>query len=278
MPAPEMPFGEALTIDEIEQQISAGESAAADEDVPEAYRGKSPKEIIAIAESARGALNEKLDVTKIAAEAAARAAGSMSAPPPPPPAKDDGPAELTRDQLKELYDEDPMKALEVMEQQMLHRVEKHFDSRIAPMTDGIATQAENWARQEFPEEFELFGDDIQKLVSNVGNKGVFTQKQAWEDAVAYVRGKKGNLERLIEHRSKGENRDAARSARDNEARSAGFNGRNTGGNTVRSTAAQDAAIAAEMDDMELAIANKFIDDGTFKNMQEYKLWARRGGA
>jgi hypothetical protein len=272
-------FGESLTMEEIEATLAEGEKPEGEgDDVPEAYRGKSLKEIIAIAETTRSSMNERLDVVKIASEAAARAAGSMSPrnPEPPPP---EAPKELTRDELKALYEEDPLRAIEVIEQQAAARTEAHLNARMAPLTDGILTQAENWARQEFATEFELFGDDIKKVVEKVGNKSVFTQKQAWEDAVAYVRGKAGNFEKLIEHQQKKAGETAAASAREAEARRGGYTGSNRGTTSTPPARSMDnAAIMAGMSDEERTIAQRFIDDGVFKDMKEYQLWNRREGA
>lgn len=267
-------FGESLTMDEIESQIAASEAQPAEDDLPEAYRGKSPKEIAAIAEAARNQLNERLDFAKIAAEAARGAA-----PAPPPKEEPAAPQEMTREQLKELYEEDPMKALEIMENQVESRLTRHFESRLQPMAEGIVGQAENWARQEFATEFELFGDEIKQLVENVGNKNVFTQKKAWEDAVAYVRGRAGNMEKLWEHRQSKQSEVAARDAREREARNSGFTGSNRGNASgPRASAVDNAAILGGMSEEEKVIAQRFIDDGVFKDFKEYQLWNRREGA
>ena len=77
----------------------------------------------------------------------------------------------------------------------------HIEARIAPLTAGTMNAAENWARQEYGDEFELFEKDIKALVNGVPNKQVFTTKEGWQDAIAYVRGKAGNFEKLLGSRS-----------------------------------------------------------------------------
>lgn len=276
------PFGTSMTMQEIEESLGSEEAKPIDlttvkaegDTVPEAYRGKSVDEIIKIAEGARSAMNES---TRAAQEArdAARAATEMAGrqPPPPPP---EAPKELTREQLKEIYDEDPMKALEIMETQLLQRVNRHVEDRIAPLTDGTMSSAENWARQEYADEFELFGDKIKAMVDSIPNKQVFTSKKGWEDAVSYVRGQRGNFEKLVEHRANKNNSEELGNARERERNNAGFTGRSTVSTSRRDTSSSSRQ-DPNMGDEERKIAQRFIDEGTFKDLAEYHRWQRMGG-
>lgn len=276
------PFGTSLTMDEIEAG-AGGEAVKTDldktlaegDEVPEAYRGKSVNEIIKIAEAARGQMNESTTAAREAAESARRAteaASSRREDPPPPP-----PKELTREELKAIYDEDPLKAIELIEQQAMSRVSAHVEQRLSAITEGTVGQAENWARQEYAAEFELFGDKIMDMVKSIPNKQVFASKKGWEDAVSYVRGQKGNFEKLMDHRSAKENEENSTNARTRQRETAGFSGRSTTGNT-RGRDLSSAEATKGMGDDERAIAQRFIDDGTFKDMAEYKKWQRMGGA
>lgn len=274
-------FGESFTMDEIEEGAGATVAERPDlskvladgEDVPEAYRGKSVSEIIRIAETARTTMNESVTAARTAAEAARDAAAAMGnrrdEPPAPPP------KELTREEIKALYDEDPMAALDVIQEQAMRRVSQHVEERIAPLTSGTMSAAENWAKQEFPEEFELFGDKIKQMIDSVPNKQIFSGKKGWEDAIAYVRGQKGNFEKLMEHRTNKGNSDEAASARERERANAGFTGRST--TTARQREAARSADAGDMGEQEKSIAQSFIDNGTFKDMAEYRRWQKMGG-
>lgn len=269
-----------MTMNEIEEQLGTEEKPPVDlktmmaegETVPEAYRGKSVDEIIKIAETARTQMNESTVAAKEARAAAERAEQFGRTPPPPPP---ESPKDLTREQLKELYDEDPIKALEMMETQALRRVEKHVEERIAPLTAGTVSAAENWARAEFPDEFALFGDKIQGMVDSIPNKQVFSSKKGWEDAVAYIRGQKGNFEKLVDHRAEKASALEGQGARERQRETAGFTGRTTVANSARrdTSSRQDA----DMGDEERQIMTRFINDGTFKDAAEYRKWQKMGG-
>ncbi len=275
------PFGSSVTLEEMEAD-SAAESAAptdldkvkADGDtVPEAYRGKSFAEVIKIAETARETMNESTRAAQEAREAAARAeaaAGRQPAPAPEPI------KELSREELKALYDEDPLQAIAVMQDQSMRRAEAHVEQRLSAITEGTVGQAENWARQEFADEFELFGTEIKKMVDGISNKQVFASKQGWQDAVAYVRGKAGNFEKLVEHRQTKASREEAGNARQGERDRSGFTGRNNAG-APRSRDVSNSEAEKGMSSEEKQIAQRFIDDGTFKNMAEYRQWQRMGG-
>lgn len=273
-------FGTSMTMDEIEagaggstEKPDLSKVMADGDDVPEAYRGKSVADIIKIAEGARSGMNEATAAATRASEAATRAeaAGRQPVERVEEPVKD-----LTREELKAVYDEDPLKAIEIIEQQAARRLTTHVESRLSAITEGTVGQAEGWARQEFGDEFELFGDKIMDMVKSIPNKQVFASKKGWEDAVAYIRGQKGNFEKLIEHRSNKENTVNSREARDRQRETTGFSGRSTVSDTTRrETPSNDSK---DMGDMEREIAQSFISRGTFKDMAEYKKWQRMGGA
>jgi hypothetical protein len=273
-------FGESMTLDEIEAQGGPGGEGNdddADDDIPEAYKGKSPKEIIAIAELARTGM-QTAEAARAAAESARQAfeanAGSRQSAAPTV----EEPKELTREELQELYDKDPLEAIAKIEEQAMRRIEAHVQSRIEPLTAGTMSAAENWAREEFPDEFELFEGDIKKLINSVPNKSVFTSKQGWEDAVAYVRGQKNNFDKLVTHRAEKVNRENASQGRERERSNAGFNGRSSVRAGSRGDGGSDRDIANKMSDEQRQVAQRFIDDGVFKNFKEYNNWYNRGEA
>lgn len=279
VPGDDTPFTSAMTMDEIEESMSGDTQEKPDlskitadgDDIPEAYRGKSVTDIIKIAEGARTQMNESTRAAQEARDAALRAEGSRTPPPPPPEA----PKEMTREELKALYDEDPLAAIAKIEEQAMNRVAAHVEARIAPLTAGTISAAENWARQEFPDEFALFGDEIKGMIDSIPNKQVFSDKKGWQDAISFIRGKAGNFEKLIDHRANKNNTEEGERARGRERESAGFSGRTT----VASRQRQDTSsrAGADMNDDERRIAQRFIDDGTFRDMAEYVKWQKMGG-
>lgn len=281
VPGDDTPFASAMTMDEIEESMSGDTQEKPDlskitadgDDIPEAYRGKSVADIIKIAEGARTQMNESTRAAQEARDAALRAEGARSAA--PPPKEEPPPKEMTREELKALYDEDPLAAIAKIEEQAMSRVAAHVEARIAPLTAGTMSAAENWARQEFPDEFALFGDEIKGMIDSIPNKQVFSDKKGWQDAISFIRGKAGNFEKLIDHRANKNNTEEGERARGRERDSAGFTGRTT----VASRQRQDTSSrAAEgMNDDERRIAQRFIDDGTFKDMNEYIKWQKMGG-
>lgn len=281
VPGEDTPYGSSVTMEEMEAELAGegkppanlDETKAEGDEVPEAYRGKTVNQIIQIAEAARGQMNESVKAATDAAAAATAAAASVTAgsrreEPIAPP------KEMTREELKALYDEDPLKAIEVIENQAMRRVEAHVEARIAPLTAGTMGSAENWAKQEYADEFELFGDKIQGMIDSIPNKQIFSTKKGWEDAIAYVRGQKGNFEKLVDHRSNKQSGNEAASARERQRESTGFTGRSTTSSNRSSSSTKDTG---DMSDAERHIAQSFIDNGTFKDMNEYKKWQKMGG-
>lgn len=268
-------FGQSMTFEEIEAQAAEPEDKGkggegGDDDLPDAYKGMSAKQIAAIAETSREAMKSMERSSSESARVAAELADSSRRAPPPP---SEEVKELTREELQELYDKDPLEAIAKIEEQAMRRISAHVESRIAPLTSGTMSSAENWAKEEFPDEFELFASDIKKLVDSVPNKSVFTSKQGWEDAVAYVRGQKNNFEKLVTHRATKADRDALANARGRERESTGFNARSRSTNEARGAA--DKEIANKMGDEQRQIAQRFIDDGVFKSFSEYNKWYSR---
>jgi len=277
----ESPFGTTLSMDQIEAGMQSEEPQSTDiesplsgESIPEAYRGKSLKDVIAIAETARSQMNESINAAKEAALAAQRIAES-SRPPERQPVEQ-APKEYTREELQEIYSEDPLKAIEIIENQAARRISQHLEDRIAPLTAGTVAAAEQWARQEYATEFELFGGEIQKVIDSVPNKQVFSSKKGWDDAIAFVRGQKGNFEKYIEHQQQKAFGAQGDSAREHQRGSAGFNGRSVA-SSGRSVDSSSKKVEDSMSSDERSIAQRFIDSGVFKDFAEYRRWQKMGG-
>lgn len=271
------PYGGSVTLEEMEAAgATVGEPAdltkvkAEGDEVPEAYRGKSVSEIIALAEVSRQGMRAA-DESRAAAEA--RAALAATRPIEQAPAPQAEVPELTREKFAELYAEDPVEALAQMEAQNIRKMMAHVDARLSPLAGGITGQVENWARQEYADEFALFGDQIQKVIDGMPNKQFLTGKKGWEDVVAYVRGQKDNFEKLVDHREAAKSQVARGEARREQVVDAGFSGRSAAG---RGAGAAEG-VPTGMDEEQLKIADRFVDSGVFKSRSEYMRWYKGGG-
>lgn len=256
-----------MTMEEIEEQLAAAEAPKPvnlsetkldGDEVPEEFRGKTLADVL----KGVGTMKDALRISESARQAAeaAREASSAARSTPAPVVQEE--PEMTREQLKELYDNDPLAAIEKMQEISMKNAERHLASRLAPLEGGVTQAAENWARQEFATEFELFGKEISDFVAQMPNKAVFSTKKGWEDMVAYIRGRQGNLEKYIDHKQNGRGKSPS-DARSEQINDAGFQG---SGDTPRISIPKSAA---GLDETQKKIAQRMIDDGLIKNMDEY---------
>lgn len=191
----------SITFDELEQQNAAADAGQqqADlgaltvdgQDIPEHLRGKSVKDLIA----AIGAREEALRLSEAARlQSATPAPPAPVAPPPPEP-------ELTDEQIAQMHEENPLKAIEAISDRAVKRAERNLEARLGPLVNGTASQVEAAIRAKYPDEFALFGQDITNIAANVPNaKAVLSDPTAWEQLIALARGRPGNFERLLEHK------------------------------------------------------------------------------
>src|SRR5437868_5478087 len=152
MTGPAVPTGAgSATLEEFEQAIAAPAASpkASDfklegDEIPEEFRGKTAAEVVAQAKAAMSALrtSEEARVTmKTAMETRQPAPAAPAAPVVEEP-------EMTREQLKELYDTDPLAAMEKFTEIAEKRATKNFNVRLGQMETSGASVAEDWARQE----------------------------------------------------------------------------------------------------------------------------------
>jgi hypothetical protein len=169
------------------------------DDVPENLRGKSATDVLLHVK----ALGEALKISEHArtqaemtAQTALRTAQPVAAP------VVEGPKELTDEELTEIHSADPLKAIRIMNEQAIRRAETNLEARLSPLFQGTSRSVEDQARAKYPDEFVLFGDQISQLVGALPNaKSVMSNPQAWDDLVSLVRGRSGNIEKLIEKRT-----------------------------------------------------------------------------
>jgi hypothetical protein len=192
------------------------------DDVPENLRGKTARDLLNYAKSVEQALKTSESARQealILAQTASAAAGKppVAAPPEPKPEP-----ELTREQLRELYETDPLAAIEAMQRQALVKAESHLQARLEPLISGAGQSAEQIARTKFPEEFEVLSDEIKQMVESLPDKRMLSQPGNWEQLVTYVRGQ--HMDKMFNHRMAKATTTAAEDARREQIASAGFHG------------------------------------------------------
>ncbi|HEY6022406.1 MAG TPA: hypothetical protein VIY48_21865 [Candidatus Paceibacterota bacterium] len=192
------------------------------DDVPENLRGKTARDLLNYAKSVEQALKTSESARQealILAQTASAAAGKppVVAPPEPKPEP-----ELTREQLRELYETDPLAAIEAMQRQALVKAESHLQARLEPLISGAGQSAEQIARTKFPEEFEVLSDEIKQMVESLPDKRMLSQPGNWEQLVTYVRGQ--HMDKMFNHRMAKATTTAAEDARREQIASAGFHG------------------------------------------------------
>jgi len=118
------------------------------------------------------------------------------------PVREAPPAELTEDQWNELYQKNPLAAIELKQAQANKKLLDNIEQRLAPLVSGGATSAKELARAKYPDEFRLFDADIQQMLSDPRiSPASMNNIQAWDDLVSFIRGKPANFEKLIEDRA-----------------------------------------------------------------------------
>lgn len=216
------PFGTSMTMEEIEQSLEAGKTVEGPkgdtklegETVPEGFRGKTIDDVLKdnqrLQDSLR--LREAESVTYRTALETRQPAVQQQVV--------EAPKELTREQIAEIFAEEPLKAIEIMNDQAIRRAEQHLAVRLGSIEQGTISAAEAQARAKYPDEFELFGDDLIKFKNQMPNQGIFATTKGWEDMISYIRGQDGNIDKLIAKRTG--NLDTPKSAREREQANAGF--------------------------------------------------------
>lgn len=253
----------SVSLDEMEQQLNEQQQDKSidlsqvkldGDDVPDDLKGKSVKEII---EQLKGT-GEALRMSE-----AARLQGTQQPQVQPQPQPEPEPEELTQDQIREMYEQDPVKAIEAMNAQAARRAEKNFEARIKPLIEGSAAQVEAAARVKYAEEFELFGAEISSLIQSYPQaKALLANPKAWDDLVAIVRGRPGNFERLVERKMQKMSGATPEAARAEQRQAAGF----TASGTARSKPAQGGV---QLDPLQEEIRLKMGH-----TVEEYIKWMR----
>lgn len=203
---------EAKTFEEIEADLGKAAASGADvlntklegDNIPDALKGKTVEELA----DRTKRLEDSLRVSETARTEGAGRMGQLEAEnaalkvvqPSQKPVPDSKPV-LTTEQLKDMYDKDPLAAIATMQQQANETMEANLAARMQPLTRNSADIAEQNARTKHAETFELFGDQVEGHLSKIPDRSVMSTAAAWDDLASYVRGQPGNLEKIIEHRA-----------------------------------------------------------------------------
>jgi len=263
---------EDVTLEDMERSLKdreAADKAAKDQADAET---KIKLEAKLRAESEDPQIRGLQEALRISEEARKRVEDLAAAGRAPAPKKEDELPKLTREQLAELHQRDPLAAIEYMQADADRRLSENLERRLAPLISGGSTTAREAARAKYPDEFELFGGDIEKMLSDPRvSRDAMSQPQAWEDMIAYVRGRSGNFEKLVEHRASKDKDKAARDAQAREAASAGAHTRTD----VRPPA---PASGVELDAVEKEIAkaihSNLSEEDAYREYRRYKGVAR----
>jgi len=224
----EIPFlgPTSVSLDEMEQQANQPTPPKLDEikvdgtDIPEDLRGKSVADVIKLAGNLANALKLS-ENARTNAETMARMASQQPSAPPAPVAAPE-PKELSREEISELYATDPIKAIEVMQNQAISKVAKQYEVRLEPLFSGTSNVAEQMAKTRYAEVFEILGPEIDAVIKEIGGRERLTSAKSWDDVVSYVRGQPKNFDKLVERRMAANGKSAADAARGAEDQAVGF--------------------------------------------------------
>jgi len=209
---------ESVTLDDLELKTAPAPPNLAEikldgEDVPDEYKGKSVvdlmKQAAALADALKTSERARTQADQMATLAARTAPQAPETPKEEPP--------LTREQLAELHQTDPLKAIEYMQAQAIKAAASNFEARLGSLAQSSAASAEAQARVKYADEFQVLGPEISAMIQQIPNAAqVLTSAEAWDRVIGLVRGTSGNFEKIIQHRT-GKSLDTARAAQVAEA-------------------------------------------------------------
>lgn len=163
--------------------------APVDESLPENLRGRTPGELASYA----AGLERSLKLSEEARLAAPR-------PAPAPAPEPQGPVMPTQDQIAAAWERDPVATAQWLAQHGMAQATAQFERRLGPLLSGLTASGEANARSRYPDEFELFGQEIAQLRDMVHDKSHLSSPEAWDQIVSVVRGRPGNIEKIVDRR------------------------------------------------------------------------------
>lgn len=220
MTGPAVDQGNSMTMEEIEAGIAAPvappkleEVKLEGDDVPEAFKGKSAAELVAH--------NKALETSLRLSESARIALERPQAPAPVAPVAEAPAPRITREQLQEIYEKDPLEAFAVMSDLAIQNAARHYEARMSNIELGSTGAAEAQAKAKYGTEFEVLGKEIEAVRRAVPDQSIFNSPKAWEDLVSYVRGQPENFDKIVDARA-GKTTRTAEAARAEQEADIGF--------------------------------------------------------
>jgi len=190
---------ELAAVDAVPAKLELDKIKLDGDGIPDEFKGKSVTELLQLAKGVSDSLRLSEQQRKELADRAAAVPAQQQTVVVQQQAEVD--KELTDEQLIELHTKDPLAAIRYMQARAVLAVSQNFEKRLGGLVSGSSATAEQSARVRYPEEFALFGDQINKMVAALPSKEPLSQPQAWEDLVAYIRGQPANFDRLVAHRA-----------------------------------------------------------------------------
>lgn len=211
----------SVTLDEFDEQQNATKTPNATElkleaeGLPDDMRGKTADDVAKQVEGLKNALKvseENRLLLRKQLESTPSPSTTPAAPPPP-----EQPKEKTREEIAEMFQSDPLAAIEYAQEQSARKLLSHIETRFGSVVSAQAQSAETQAREKYKDEFALFPDDIKKFMDGIPNKQAFQNPAAWDDMIAYIRGV--NFDKFMEFKTKPKEK-----AREAEIENVGFSG------------------------------------------------------
>lgn len=257
---------EQVYLDEIDQQLQDQKAKDAATAADAETKRKAEAEAKARAE-AQAALPEDprvkalADALRISEEARLRQktlADEIHEPRQPEP-----PKELSSEELKKLWDENPLAAIDAMLDRREKVLTKNIDARLGGLAASTASSARDAAERKYPDEFKILAKEIDDTIAELKNPNLASMKN-WDDFIAYVRGK--NFDKVVKAREDRIKEEAAATARANQAAGAGAH-------TASQIRPVPTATGGELDDVEKEIA-RALNPGLSPDQAyaEHKKW------
>jgi hypothetical protein len=207
---------------------------------------------------------------RIRAEQRLTSQPAVPAPAPSAPAPD-ALEMLTDEQIQKIIDEKgPLAAMRAVQAQTFKLAERHLNTRLDGLNAAGTVSAQRAAETKYPVEFELFGDEIKKIVADAPDKSQLANATNWDSIIAYVRGKEGNIQKYVTKLAGEAGKDKEKEARERERGSAGAH-MTSGAAPISGGIAPGADGSYGLDAVQREIADKLG-----RSYKDYAAWSRVG--
>lgn len=205
----------SMTMDEMDEVNKADAKAAAAEPSPEA---KEAAEKIQRLDSALRKSEE--DRMRLVAREEATRVAPAPAPVVAVPVQE-GPKDLTAEELEALVREDPTEALKQAMEQTRRRTTRDLEARLAPLANAGYQSAESQAKVKYADDFALLGPEIDTFIKTMPEAqrlAALGNSEGWDTMLSFIRGK--HMDKVITHRIDKQLKERLDSARTDQSSSA----------------------------------------------------------